>query len=758
MNKSLFFIFVSFILIVTSPLKAQKHPRLFFSTDDIKELSNARYTTHKEEWKSLRKDSEHLLKNVSFEHPEKKKLHSQSEKLAGMALMQLLDSKLAYLPYLKKSMLQFCRSEVWQPWFEDKSKCPVNDLGMGQYLVNMSATYDMLYPELSKKERVYIEKQLIEIADKFCDDYPRFRTTEFKGMNCNHGTNVYSGLTAVRYVVDGLSEGMKAKWDKVLSDKFHRLTTEMNHHMSDGVSDEGATYYMFQLKTYLLWFEILRHAKYNGTNKPFEDLEWFKNTSKYAIYSILPGGTDNFGGLALYGDAKPEFWGNPTCVFPLLAKTLNDPIAQWMANDLDVYKGENKSKAYYDVWRYLWKCDTPSVNLDTLKQWHLFEDVGIFAWRSSWKNDAAYFTCKSGQHYQGHAHPDDGQFMIHKNGIPYIVDMGYSHPKLTTEHNVLIIDGKGQKGDGEVWPDFGEFPYNRDAWGKTSFLLATDKRIDSFSDYFDIVLDPTSLYDNKVLNKWQREFIYLDDFYVLHDKIDASRKVEMELLMHSLVSVPGKKDSYDYSKTRKLNPFSEVAKGQWNVKPSTLECELFKIYDLSSNKWSQEVKESWFYDNYKRRKGGDGHAQLGYHISSKINAKEANSTFVMGFESSMKGLEFENTPSGLVIFREKKKVGQIVWDKDDKMNGYYHGLDKSYYFFRSCRKVSMDHLQVTASNPFSGVIVLKDKKWHMQLCADGENHVQINKRIDVTSLKDVEVTLNGETTSLHIKNKGMFVF
>lgn len=607
MNKSIL-LFISLIFASTELVMGQSHPRLFFSSKQVNELREARNTTHKEEWNSLFQSSENLMKKVSFENVGKRKLHSQSEHLAGMALIQLLDPSLHYSDYIKKSVLQFCEWEGWQKWFKTKKKCPVNDLGLGQFLVNMSATYDMSYSLYTNKERAFIEARLIKIADTFFEHYARFRTTEFKGMNCNHGTNVYSGLTAVRYVVDNLSNEISHKWDVALDDKFERLTVEMNKNMSDGVSDEGATYYMFQLKTYLLWFEILRHAKYNGTNKPFEDLEWFKNTSKYAIYSILPGGTDNYGGLALYGDAKPEFWGNPTCVFPLLAKTLNDPIAQWMANDLDVYKGENKSKAYYDVWRYLWKCDTPSVNLDTLKQWHLFEDVGIFAWRSSWKNDAAYFTCKSGQHYQGHAHPDDGQFMIHKNGIPYIVDMGYSHPKLTTEHNVLIIDGKGQKGDGEVWPDFGEFPYNRDAWGKTSFLLATDKRIDSFSDYFDIVLNPTSLYDNKVLNKWQREFIYLDDFYVLHDKIDASRKVEMELLMHSLVSVPGKKDSYDYSKTRKLNPFSEVAKGQWNVKPSTLKCELFKIYDLSSDKWSQEVKESWFYDNYKRRKGGDGHA------------------------------------------------------------------------------------------------------------------------------------------------------
>ncbi|QZT38759.1 heparinase II/III-family protein [Halosquirtibacter xylanolyticus] len=738
MNRFTLLLFIMAIGASISIAQTKGHPRLFFQEDEVASLRDARLSTHKEEWASLLKESERLVKHVDFSNPQTKHLHGEAEKLAGVALVNSLDPSLKYKKYIKKSILQFCGWKEWQMWIDKRAKAPANDLAIGQYLVAICAAYDIQHDLFSDKQQRYIDHQLIEIADRFCEEYSRFHTERFDIMNCNHGTNAYAGLNAVRNTVDHLSIEMAQKWDRILDHKYNRLVSVMNDQMSDGASDEGATYYMFQLKTYLQWFEIIRNAKYHNDHQPYSDLAWFRNTSTYGIYSILPGGEDNFGGLARYADCNPNFWGDPKCTYPLLAKRLNDPIAKWMANEVDVNhsetwrdeSGKNVSNGKkYDFWRYIWKdTKTSPVELKTLKQWHMFEDLGIFAWRSSWDNDASYFTSKSGQHYQGHAQPDDGQFMLHKAGVPYIVDLGYSNPKSTNEHNVLMIDGKGQIGDGENWPNFGSFPHNQSNWGSTPYLMATDSRMEGAANFFQVVMNPTGMYANPKLKQWHREFVYVGDFYILRDHVALNEEGEMSFLLHSYVSQPGTDDTYDYTSNRSKNPFHRVEKHQWTLVPMTSSCEAMQLYDLSEEEWNHSLEASWLYDNYERKKDGVGYVQLGYHLSSKRRGKEATSTFVFGFDNEIKGLSFEKIKGGVSIQRDGALVGKVQWESDGEMTGYYQSREATYYFFRDARDYDLGGVLWSASNRLSGVLIQKNGVWNTELHSNTPNHIQTSTR------------------------------
>lgn len=723
------------VLSHTSILKEQhKHPRLFFQHSEIESLKKQSKTTHSEEWESLLSISKRTSENVSFKKLSSKLLHNESENLMAIALVQMIDPSQPYLPYLKKSVIEFCSWTKWDQWFAGEIKVPVNDLSLGQALIGICGAYDIQHNQFSKEERGFIESRLVLIGDHYHDDYSRFSTNRIDIMNCNHGTNAYGGLSAVLYTVDNLDAELKEKWEKTLEHKFDRLTSVMNNYMSDGASDEGATYYMFQLKTYLQWFEILRNCKFKSDTQPYSDLEWFKNTVTYCVYSVLPGGNDNFGGLARFADCNPNFWGDPKCIFPLMAKIFNDPMAQWIANDLAVNNSEawrdkagndvSKGDAKYDVWRYLWKdASVKSEGPEELPNWHLFEDLGIFAWRSSWANNASYFTCRSGQHYQGHGQPDDGQFMLHKAGIPYIVDLGYSNPKTTREHNVLIVDGKGQIGEGQNWPDFGFYPENKDNWGRTDFYLVDNNP--ETNHYFNVVLDPTNLYDSTSLKSWKREFIFLNDFYVLHDVIENKESAEAELLLNSYVSEPGEKDTYEYLNTRNLNPFNSISNNQWEIIPSTVEnAEPLLVYDLSGDNWKHDIKESWYSDNYIYKVTGKGMVHQGYHISSTAHGKDLAATKVFGFEEEIKGLIFKKQPNGIQIKKKKKEVGSIIWESD-KMNGYYKSGVASTWFFRNIKGLNVEGLEMVSTNPVNGTIMLKDEKLSLLISSKEKTKISL---------------------------------
>jgi hypothetical protein len=712
-------------------------------------------TTHLEEWESLLGISKRTSENVSFKELSSKLLHNQSENLMAISLVQMIDPSQAYLPYLKKSIIEFCSWPKWDQWFAGEIKVPVNDLSLGQALIGICGAYDIQYHQFSKEEKTFIEKRLTLIGDHYHDDYSRFSTNRLDIMNCNHGTNAYGGLSAVLYTIDNLDTELKEKWEKTLDHKFKRLSSVMNTYMSDGASDEGATYYMFQLKTYLQWFEILRNCKFKSETKPYSDLLWFQNTTNYCIYSILPGGNDNFGGLARFADCNPNFWGDPKCVFPLLAKIFQDPTAQWVANDMDVENSEawrdksgkdiTKQETNYDVWRYLWKdAEVKSSAPNNLPNWHFFNNLGIFAWRSSWDNKASYFTCRSGQHYQGHGQPDDGQFMLHKAGVPYIVDLGYSNPKTTREHNVLILDGKGQIGEGQNWPNFGFYPENKDNWGNTDFYLVDENP--ASNHYFNVVVDPSNLYDSTNLESWKREFIFLDDFYVVHDVIENNKTAEAELLLNSYVSEPGEKDTYEYINTRDLNPFTSTANNVWHIQPSTNQAtEKLVVHDLSGENWKHQVKKSSYSDNYIYKVTGDGMVEQGYHISSKAVGKSLHATKVFGFNNDINGLSFEKRKDGFIIKKDKSRIGQINWGAN-KSSGYYHTSEQNSWFFRNTKHLNINHLQLDASVAISGNISIVNGT----LCGVIKTNKAANISLEGLP-KDIHLPTNN--TNLLIDNK-----
>jgi hypothetical protein len=101
---------------------------------------------------------------------------------------------------------------------------------------------------------------------------------------------------------------------------------------------------------------------------------------------------------------------------------------------------------------------------------HLFEDVGVAFFRTSWDTNATAIALKAGppeghrvarllktipewKLSSGHAHPDAASFIIWASGRYVTGDTGYAGQPQARHHNTITVGGQGQgdEGDHDVW-------------------------------------------------------------------------------------------------------------------------------------------------------------------------------------------------------------------------------------------------------------------------------------------------------------------
>lgn len=382
----------------------------------------------------------------------------------------------------------------------------------------------------------------------------------------------------------------------------------------DGSNPEGVGYDCYGLEHLNRWVEMRRVA---NSELGYEDDPWFDNHSRWLLYSMLPGGSDNCGGFAPIGDSPQSGWNYPMAVVPLLARHLNDPIAQWLATELDQNINADDSPL-----RYLWYDPTVDVvDLDTLPNWACFKDEnlhngvdyssGIFVWRSSWDNDATYFSLKCGRSLMDHAHPDTGSFILHRADVPYIVDYGYCYKKMTADHNVLLLEYDspsavvGQYGEGNTWFSDPENP-GSDYWGSITQVLATGES-ENPGSFFDVVCNPTPAYnsDNAHLEEWTRECVGLGDLFLVRDTMEAEYgyEPEFQLFLHSFKS-QSYYGSYEFVNDRLTTPWSGT--GPWTISPRQGADDL-DVIDLSEDTGWSGTLEAFYYVPGDNPNGGSNY-------------------------------------------------------------------------------------------------------------------------------------------------------
>ncbi|MCE5324310.1 DUF4962 domain-containing protein [bacterium] len=668
-------------------LEGHAHPHVLFSSSDLSNIQARRTTTHEAMWNNLISSCNQIVNycgNDPVEIPASgADIRSYGDRLLALALAVKVNPDLT--TYKTKMWEYFWTMLRYKNWYDDGELWANNnsDLCGMIFLQSLAITYDWFYDDLTSTERQEVRRCLLQYSERALNDFWRqFDQYGAEFSLCNHIWIVHSGLASVAYALeDEMDETTRTEWDDKCEAAWDRIISVISE---DGSHPEGVGYGCYGLEYLNRWVEMRRIA---GEGNGFADDPWFSNTSRWLLYSVLPGGSDNCSGFAMFGDSTPYAWILPKGSMSLLARVLDDPIAQWLATTLV------QPTTYTTPLRYLWYDATVSaVDLSTLPNWNYSHDSnlhsgvdysgGIFTWRSSWDNTATYFSLKCGRTFISHAHPDAGTFILHRDGVPYIVDYGFTYKKMTDDENVLLLDygGEapvGQYGEGYEWFGVENEPQPGPAyWGSITHVLANGESGNPGA-YFDVVCNPAPSYDSTAshLGAWTRECVGLGDFFMIRDVMSAESEYspEFQLLLHSLVSVPdqygtmwdntsnpydGYHTTYTYNQDvyRTTNPWATES-GGWSTDPrkdvdtqtyttATAAHELY-VDELSyDTNWSGAIDASYYVPTSKPNGDSNVNDKTPYQYGGMLTrSRTANSA------SSLIGLRFDDQTTGWTLKR-----------------------------------------------------------------------------------------------------------
>ena len=324
---------------------------------------------------------------------------------------------------------------------------------------------------------------------------------------------------------------------------------------ADGSSPELCRYAYFMSEAQFLFFEALR--SFSG-----EDLfgDFARRRIDYIVQQIIPAPT-NDGDILNWGDNSRSNWPHPpTALLYCLGRRFRSDLAQAAADWL-VSRGvgidRNKSwliPLYRDA--SLQPTAFPPKDGSLPCSYHA-EDQGLVTLRSSWTEAATMVGLLCGP-FQGHRmrrladkdmgaahrHPDNASFQVCAGGTYLTVDPGYEYLKSTANHNTILVDGRGQTGEGNTWLNVNNcLNREKQPLGITAFK--------DDGDTCHVVADVTGAYDPDLrITRFVRRITYLrPDLIVLHDRIQSDLPHEYRWLLH----------------TDPADRFTEMRPGYWRL-------------------------------------------------------------------------------------------------------------------------------------------------------------------------------------------------
>ncbi len=356
----------------------------------------------------------------------------------------------------------------------------------------------------------------------------------------NHQHIRMGGLMAAATALreqENLTDEQKTELMKWTATAVSKIGYGMNSLQPDGTSQEGFGYWEYGsewvIKTGLM-------ARASLGIDLFELTDAFKNSAEYILYNLLPSDYWTSSSSSLkFGDSPGLNWYGPSQHLRFIAAEYKDAMAQWLAEKVE-QGGINSSNA--SIWMGILTTDetiepvAPSYE-ETLR---VFEDLQIAIGRTDWSDSAQMMAMKcglpmgqnakdlinsgayTGRFDAGHSHTDANHVVIYANGEFMLWDDGNTD-KQTSNHNTLLIDGKGQLGEGAYLDE------------KKYLDTAKDPciKIAESNDVYDyLVGDATGAYDKSLgLELFERNVLWLKDEQVMLvvDNVRTNESSDLEI-------------------------------------------------------------------------------------------------------------------------------------------------------------------------------------------------------------------------------------
>ncbi len=502
------------------PSWLRKHPRLFVTDADRRLWAARLAATHAGAWRraeecnlrSVRRPYLPLLtlrgSNTGNVWPEGR---STGTMLGQHALAYALTRDDLHAEFAKRYLLGVCAEKLWDLRYPD--------LVHGHALCGAGIAYDQLYHYLMPSERRFA----LGALQRQCEIMYRAigRNLRRPGDMNNHLWIRSCGLAiAASAIYEDTPQAQQ--WLDYARYEFNKILAVLG---PDGATPEGFHMYVRYGTEWLLrYLELL----YQSTGESLYDHPWLRNNGYCFLYTLMPDGQH----VANFGD-NPDKGGDSSHIAFRYASQYRDGHFQWLGLEFQKQFRANSRNA---MWSLLWY--DPSVAAqppNDLPTWRYFDDLEMVIARSDWTRDATCFAFRCGPpmgHHAfaysaggyGHAHQDQNHFMLFSRGEFLVSDPGYSRYKLTQEHNTLLVDGRGQIGEGTRW-------FHRKLKADE---LATIRSFFGSPGYVSVCGDATQAYWKGLgLKKFLRHAMFIDGrLLVLYDEVATDKPRRYDWLLH----------------------------------------------------------------------------------------------------------------------------------------------------------------------------------------------------------------------------------
>lgn len=452
------------------PELAGVHPRVFVTAAELAALRTRAKTTHKEEWQRALGTLVSLTRDPA-PPPGSQERRAQNDvalQIAGTSLAYAIEQDPKYLAAAKKWTLAAADYEPWGYTFNK----PNTDLAAGHLLYAIGWAYDLLYDTWTPAERAHITQSLERHAELVYDAFAPKPKRQFE-FTQNHDFIPTSGLAVAALALMGESPHAE-KWAALARAHHYRAGQLLS---PDGFYYEGMEYWIFSATWLVRFLDAWEHC----TGENLWDRGQFRNWKYLIAHIVMPDGQTvfDFGDVwqgpltrAKQGDdfAREYPTGKLKSNFNVLyrvAARFHDPETQAVAARCAAFGHTNQE----EWWTLLWRDPALKASpMSSIATSHLFEDVGVAFFRTSWDTTATAIALKAGppEGHQvarllatipewtlssGHAHPDAASFIIWANGRYVTGDTGYAGQPQARHHNTITVGGQGQgdEGDHDVW-------------------------------------------------------------------------------------------------------------------------------------------------------------------------------------------------------------------------------------------------------------------------------------------------------------------
>ncbi len=431
-----------------------EHPRLVFGAKDIERIRKTAESEGKPFYDQLLNYLPGCVppKDLRFQTDPTEAQRQAFWRLPTVALHYVLTKDPQSLQRATGFLKFFVEQEHWETGeFLD------SEMSAGNIMAGAALAYDWLYNDLDPAFRTQVREKLFLQARRmyYGGHLMKVGKTHFWQSDTQNNHRWINNAGLALCILAVADETENSGW--LLEKTKEELEFISQWLAPDGSQHESSGYMVFGMPYVVLAFDAADRCL--GTN--LMAIPYLKNNVAFRLSTMTPGFKDVFH----YGDSDGAGWFN-SYGFRLAALTRN---ADEQAALFDFYRANTRVFAY--GWASLvWYDPTLSGgSANNLPRYSFFPDLGMACMRDGWRenNIGLMFKCapyggatlnalRNSRDFQyinvAHDDPSANMLLLYGRGDNILEDDRYPDGnKMTAAHNTILVNDKGQKGEGQHW-------------------------------------------------------------------------------------------------------------------------------------------------------------------------------------------------------------------------------------------------------------------------------------------------------------------